>query len=123
MRLKIKIWLEEEDLVLFGDGRLQLLKAVADTGSLAGAARELNMSYRAAWGRIKASEERMGCNLVERSKEGRRAVRLTSLAEDIIKRFESLREDAEKHLQEAGIPLLDMMQAICGQKQKQDSEA
>ncbi len=122
MRLKMKIWLEDDEHVLFGDGRLQLLKAVAETGSLAGAARELNMSYRAAWGRIKASEERMGCALVERSDAGRRAVQLTPLAESIIRQFETLREDAEKYLSEAGLPMVSLMQKVCNQKQDQDAE-
>lgn len=121
MRLKLKFWLEEDGNVLFGDGRLQLLKAVAETGSLAGAARELNMSYRAAWGRIKASEERMGCSLVERSEAGRRAVQLTPLAIELIESFEALRAASEEFLLEAGMPLMKKMQEACGQNQGEES--
>ena len=61
MKISFKVWLEEEDhRVRFGEGRSQLLQAIADHGSLAQAAKKMNMSYRAAWGRLKASEDRLG---------------------------------------------------------------
>lgn len=68
IKLKYKIWLEKEGQVLFGHGREALLKAIEECESLNAAAKKLNMSYRAAWGRLKASEERMGCKLVERQR-------------------------------------------------------
>ncbi|MBI4798570.1 MAG: LysR family transcriptional regulator, partial [Desulfarculus sp.] len=61
------MWLERDGRVLFGQGRQELLAAIVETGSLAGAAQKLGMSYRAAWGRLKASEERLGLALVEHS--------------------------------------------------------
>ena len=51
------------------------------------AARELKMSYRALWGRIKASEERLGKILVER--EGRGS-KLTPFARQLMDRFRQL---------------------------------
>ncbi len=96
MDIRVKFWLEENGEVLFGDGRLQLLEAVERAGSLAAAARELNMSYRAAWGRLHASEERLGFALVERSQGGRRAMRLTKAAKDLMGRYARLKEQAEK---------------------------
>lgn len=96
MRVRMRIWLEEDGQVLYGQGRQLLLKALQDTGSLAGAARQLKMSYRGAWGRLKASEDRIGFKLVERSPEGRRAMQLTKEAEELIKRFDQFRERADK---------------------------
>ncbi|MBU1275701.1 MAG: LysR family transcriptional regulator [Proteobacteria bacterium] len=83
-----KLWVEEDGRVLFGGGRLELLKAVVDHGSLAAAARELNMSYRAAWGRLRASEKRLGFPLVERSATGRREVQLTPQGRSMVKQFD-----------------------------------
>ncbi len=60
MKIQFKVWLEKDNRVLFGEGRSQLLQAIEDYGSLAQAARKMNMSYRAAWGRLKASEDRLG---------------------------------------------------------------
>lgn len=96
MRVRMKLWLEEDDEVLYGQGRQLLLEALRETGSLAGAARRLKMSYRGAWGRLKASEERIGFKLVERSSEGRRAMQLTPEAEELIKRFAQFRARADK---------------------------
>lgn len=71
INIKHKIWLEKDGRVLFGHGRDKLLKAIEECQSLNAAAKKLNMSYRAAWGRLKASEDRMGCKLVEHQ-QGRR---------------------------------------------------
>jgi molybdate transport system regulatory protein len=94
--IHFKLWIEEKDQVLFGEGRMVLLRAVAESGSLAGAARALSMSYRAAWGRIKASEQRLGFALVERSDQGRRAVKLTAKALKLMKRYQVLEEKAQE---------------------------
>lgn len=66
MKIHFKVWLEEDNRVLFGEGRKQLLQAIDDHGSLAQAAKKMNMSYRAAWGRLKASEDRLGFPLAEK---------------------------------------------------------
>jgi molybdate transport system regulatory protein len=59
MQARFKVWLQEEKPV-FGDGMAKLLGAIDELGSINQAAAKLKMSYRQAWGRIKASEERMG---------------------------------------------------------------
>lgn len=96
VRLHVKFWLERDGKVLFGEGRQQLLEAVANTGSLAGAARELGMSYRAAWGRIKASEQRLGIKLVEPEKDGHRGMKLTPQARRLMERFQRLQAKIER---------------------------
>ena len=47
--IKSRIWIESNGHVLLGEGRVQLLKAIAQTGSLSKAAKELNLSYKKAW--------------------------------------------------------------------------
>jgi molybdate transport system regulatory protein len=66
MKIHYKVWLEKDDRVLFGEGRRDLLRAIDEYGSLAQAAKKMNMSYRAAWGRLKASEDRLGFPLAEK---------------------------------------------------------
>jgi molybdate transport system regulatory protein len=51
------------------------------------AAKELKMSYRAVWCRIKTSEERIGKALVVREGKGSR---LTPFAETLMKQFKRL---------------------------------
>ena len=100
MEIKYKIWIEKNGKVLFGKGRDNILQAIDTEQSLNAAAKKLEMSYRAAWGRLKASEERMGIKLVEISKRDK-SMHLTPQARAIINRFEKLERDAEILLMEA----------------------
>lgn len=100
MEIKYKIWIEKDGRVLFGRGRENILSAIADERSLNAAAKKLQMSYRAAWGRLKASEERMGMKLVE-TDSAEKGMHLTAQAKAIIDRFEKLEKDVEGLLAEA----------------------
>ena len=48
-KIKSRIWIESEDKVLLGEGRMHLLKAIQEMGSLSKAAKSLNISYKKAW--------------------------------------------------------------------------
>ena len=48
-KIKSRIWIEFEDKVLLGEGRVRLLKAIEQTGSLSKAAKSLKISYKKAW--------------------------------------------------------------------------
>ena len=100
MEIKYKIWIEENGKVIFGKGRDEILKSIEEQHSLNAAAKELGMSYRAAWGRLKASEERMDKKLVATS-EKEKSLQLTDQARVIIERFEKLEEEVESILHEA----------------------
>jgi molybdate transport system regulatory protein len=60
LRIKSKIWVEAGGRMIFSDGRLGLLEAVDELGSLRRAAQRLGMSYRAAWGLLKVTEKALG---------------------------------------------------------------
>jgi len=64
--LRMKLWVEINGENAFGYGSAALLRGVLDHGSLAGAAKHLNMSYRAAWGRIQKIETRLGRPMLEK---------------------------------------------------------
>ena len=101
LRIRYKMWLEKDKKVIYGSGRQQLLEEVGKTGSLAAAAREMGMSYRAAWGRMKASEKRLGFTLVEPGPKGRRGMQLTSQARDFIRRYAELTKEMDQLLAKA----------------------
>lgn len=63
--LRMHLWLEKSHIVFFSQGRMQLLEAIEQTGSLQGAAKCMGMSYRAAWGKLRATEEIWNCKLLE----------------------------------------------------------
>ncbi|MDO5969090.1 LysR family transcriptional regulator [Flavivirga aquimarina] len=48
-KIKSRIWIESENNVLLGEGRVHLLKAIHETGSLSKAAKSLSISYKKAW--------------------------------------------------------------------------
>lgn len=53
-KIKSRIWIENNDKIFLGEGRIKLLKAIEQTGSLSKAAKSLNMSYQKAWNLIDA---------------------------------------------------------------------
>ncbi|HPA15914.1 MAG TPA: LysR family transcriptional regulator [Desulfobacterales bacterium] len=93
--LRVRTWFETEKGVLFGIGRVLLLKKVSELGSLNKAAKELGMSYRAAWGKIKATEEKLGCKLLNNS-QGAKGFRLTDIGENLLESFDRFQEEVEQ---------------------------
>ena len=74
MEMRFKIWLAEEREAggdgFLGEGRFQLLFAINRLGSLRKAAEELGISYRKAWGDIRAAEGHLGFELLSRQRGG-----------------------------------------------------
>ena len=101
MDIKYKIWLEEDGKTIFGAGRYELLFAIDECGSLHMAAKKLHLSYRAAWGRLKASEKRLNIKLVEVStREG--GMRLTPAAREIMKGYSNLQKKIDTLIKKTG---------------------
>ncbi len=98
MRIRYKIWLEKDGKVIFGKGRDEMFRAIEECKSLQAAAKELKMSYRAAWGRLKASEERLGIKLVE-SDGAKKGLRLTAEARELLEQYERFEKDLKNFLQ------------------------
>lgn len=57
------------------------------------------MSYRAAWGRLKASEDRMGIKLVEHV-QGRN-MHLTTQAKELLDRYDKIEREIETVIETA----------------------
>jgi molybdate transport system regulatory protein len=70
MDVRSKVWLEEGGKAVFGAGKLSLLYAIQSEGSISGAARKLNMSFRHAWSSISSAEKNLGIKLIIRKKGG-----------------------------------------------------
>lgn len=98
MRIKYKIWLEKEGKVVFGKGREELLKTIDECRSLNAAAKKMKMSYRAAWARLKASEERAGMKLIESDGLGK-GMHLTPEAKELLARFLTLEKETKALMQ------------------------
>jgi len=98
-----KVWLQDGDgNVIFGTGRLRILKAIQRNGSIHAAAKELKIGYRAVWARIHATEERLGVKLLEKKIGGTSGggSELTPLAEFLIEQFTIIQKKIEKETDE-----------------------
>jgi molybdate transport system regulatory protein len=71
------------------------------------------MSYRAAWGRLKASEERLGIKLVE-SDSAKKGMTLTPAAKVLLDKFRQLEKDADAYLRKTSRELAVLIESDDG---------
>ncbi|SMC27645.1 molybdate transport system regulatory protein [Desulfacinum hydrothermale DSM 13146] len=93
LSVRSKIWIvDEQGKVVFGAGRLRILEAIDRAGSILAAAKELQMSYRAVWGKIPATEQRLGRPLLTKKIGGSRGggSDLTPFAKALAQRYRTL---------------------------------
>lgn len=92
LELKGLLWMAVGDQSLGGPGRMGLLRAVAEQGSITQAAKAFGMSYKGAWDAIDAMNALSGTPLVERSTGGRGGgfTRLTEHGRRLVERFEAV---------------------------------
>ncbi|MFW6378247.1 MAG: winged helix-turn-helix domain-containing protein [Bacillota bacterium] len=100
-KVNYKIWLEKEGKV-FGQGPKEILELIEETGSLHQAAQKMNMSYSQAWNLIKTLEERLGFKLISTQAGGKGGggSSLTKESQELLKKYASFMEEAEKSLKE-----------------------
>lgn len=98
--IKSRIWIEKDGQTLVGQGRVQLLEAIAEKGSLSSAAKSIEMSYKKAWRLLdemnKASETPLVITAVG-GKDGGGA-ELTQAGHAIIKAFNNIKEECAAFL-------------------------
>lgn len=101
LTVKSKLWIELDDEVVFGLGRIRLFEAIEKTGSMKQAAAELGMSYRAAWGKVTATEGRLQLQLVERQQGNRRnGTSLTPVGKELLHRYILFKQEAQEQVDE-----------------------
>jgi len=94
-----KLWLETGHGYVIGSGAFSLLKKIEEVGTLSGAAKALDMSYRHAWGIVKKIEKRIGKPLLETRKGGKLGgggARLTEAGDELVKEFLRIRSVFEQ---------------------------
>ncbi len=100
MQIRHKIWVEDEKgKQILGEGLVRILEMIEKHGSMVGAAKELKMSYRACWGKVKEMERRFGKSLIEPHVGGgkNRGTLLTTEARKLLRQFHLFQEEvAEK---------------------------
>jgi len=69
--IQFRLWINNGDDPFLAKGRVELLKLVAQTGSISAAAREMKMSYKKAWEMIDSMNQGAGKPLVSRVSGGK----------------------------------------------------
>ena len=95
MRIRTKLWIEDDNgNVIFGSGRERMLESIHRLGSMNKAAKELKMSYRALWGRIKSTEERIGTKVIDTKPGGGKDCGscLTPTGKKLLENFKRVKE-------------------------------
>lgn len=89
-QVRAKIWIaNEEEKLIIGTGRVRILEAILECGSMNKAARMVKQPYRTVWAKIKATEERCGFKIVETARSGSR---LTKEGQELLSNYNSLRK-------------------------------
>jgi molybdate transport system regulatory protein len=95
---RCKVWFEQDNKVVLSDWRIELLERIEETGSLAKAAKRLDVPYRTAWYKLKEIEERLGIKLILTQSGGTEGggSQLTIESRQIIRRFRRVTEGLSK---------------------------
>ena len=99
-KIKSRIWIEADDNVLLGEGRVRLLKAIEKTGSLSKAAKSINISYKKAWTMMDAVNKSAKKPVTESSVGGKGGggATLTEYGKKLIETFDDINKNCWKHL-------------------------
>ena len=101
-KIKSRIWIESENHVLLGEGRVQLLKAIETEGSLSKAAKTLGLSYKKAWSLIdsvnKSAKKPVTINST--GGKGGGGAELTDYGKQLIAVFEEINKNCWNFLDE-----------------------
>ena len=96
-RIHFRLRISRGDDIAIGPGKIELLEAIARTGSITAAAKTLGMSYRRAWLLVDMMNRCFVSPVVAAEAGGPRGggTRLTPLGEDVIRRYRRIETVAE----------------------------
>ena len=103
MKVRVKIWIEDEEKnLIFGGGKTEVLELIDETGSISKAAQRVGMNYKKAWSHIKILENNIEDALVHTNKgQGELSgSSLTPKAREVIQTYKILQYDIKKYADE-----------------------
>ncbi|MDA3906939.1 MAG: LysR family transcriptional regulator [Bacteroidales bacterium] len=104
LHLNYKFWLSDKGgKGIMGDGKWLILQKIEETGSLMAATEALGITYRKTWGDLKKIEEKLGFNLLEKTrggKDGGQTV-LTEKGKKLVQAFSLFHQRIEKDIKVA----------------------
>jgi molybdate transport system regulatory protein len=100
--VNLNFWIDKENKSYLGKGRIKLLKLIDKYGSISKAAREMKMSYKAAWDAVDIINSLSKKPLVEKQSGGKGGggTYLTDYGKQIIKEFDNLENEINSFQEE-----------------------
>lgn len=97
VRPRIRV-VRDDDTIVIGPGKADLLDAIRRTGSIRAAAGELGMSYMRAWTLVRTMNAAFRSPLVEKERggAGQGGAQLTAAGERVLALYRKMEEKAEK---------------------------
>jgi molybdate transport system regulatory protein len=94
MKIKGNFWIEKDGKSYLGKGRIELLRKIDKYGSISKAAKEMKMSYKAAWDAVDIINKLSKQEVVEKISGGKGGggTRLTEYGKRLIELFEKAQE-------------------------------
>lgn len=103
MEVKVKVWIEDDKKnLVFGGGKMEILKYIKQTGSIAEAAQQIGLNYKKTWSHIQILEKYIEDTLVITQKGGgeQGGTTLTPKALEIIENYKILQDDVKEYTQQ-----------------------
>jgi len=99
-KIKSRLWIETGGHVLIGEGRVKLLKAIEEQGSLSKAAKSIGMSYKKAWNLIDSMNKSSKEDIVISSIGGQQGggTMVTEYGKNLIDKFETINQNCWNYL-------------------------
>ncbi|GAA5234819.1 LysR family transcriptional regulator [Verticiella sediminum] len=106
--VQFRLRLYRDATIAIGPGKVALLEAIAETGSISAAAKRFDMSYRRAWLLVDEMNRALAAPAVAASAGGAHGggTRLTDVGEEIVRRYRAVesiaRQAAASEIEELG---------------------
>lgn len=92
MKLKLKSShriVDDQNRIVMAEGRIQLLEAIVETGSINQAAKQMGMSYKSAWSKIRSTEAHYKTKIVHSDKAS--GTHLSSAGKELLRGYRRMK--------------------------------
>ena len=95
-KVQFRLRIYRDDSIAIGPGKVALLEAVAQTGSISAAARQIGMSYRRAWVLVDETNRALSSPAVNTAAGGAHGggTALTAVGEELVTRYRAVENKA-----------------------------
>lgn len=111
-KVQFRLRIYRDDSIAIGPGKVALLEAIAETGSISAAAKQLGMSYRRGWVLVDEMNRALSAPVVNAAAGGAHGggTALTAVGQELVQRYRAI-ENASRVAAAADIAALNRLLA------------